>query len=59
MLRAIRRFVLRIAVAIDSHEILVIQAERIAIRASEANLFEIARSMHIHDILQSGSLIGI
>ena len=52
-LRAISGLVLRIAVAIDGHEILSVQPERIAIRASETSRFDIDRSMDVHDILQS------
>ena len=52
-LRAIGRFVRSIPIAIDRHEILVVQAERIAIRASEARPFEINRGMHVHGTLQS------
>jgi hypothetical protein len=52
-LRAIRRLVLHIPVAIDGYEILIIQAERIAVRASKARPFEIHRGMYIHGMLQS------
>src|SRR5664279_3302018 len=52
-LRAISRLVRSIPVAIDSHKILVVQAEGIAVRASKARPFEIDRGMHIHDTLQS------
>src|SRR3984957_10748 len=52
-LRAISRLVRCIPVAIDSHEILVVQAEGIAVRVSKARPFEIDRGMHIHDTLQS------
>jgi hypothetical protein len=52
-LRAIGRFVRSIPIAIDRHEILVVQAERIAIRASKARPFEINRGMHVHGTLQS------
>ena len=52
-LRAISRLVRSIPVAIDSHEILVVQAEGIAVRVSKARPFEIDRGMHIHDTLQS------
>jgi hypothetical protein len=47
-LRAICRFVFHIPVAIDGYEILTVQAERIAVRASKARPFEIDRSMNIH-----------
>jgi hypothetical protein len=52
-LRAIRRFVLHIPITINGYEILIIQAERIAVRASKARPFEIDRSMYVHGILQS------
>jgi hypothetical protein len=52
-LRAIGRLKLHIGIAIDGYEILIIQAERIAVRAGKAGPFEIDRSMYIHGILQS------
>ena len=45
-LRAIGRLVRGIPVAIDGHEILVVQAEGIAVRAGKARPFEIDRGMH-------------
>jgi hypothetical protein len=53
-LRAIRRLKLHIPIAIDGYKILMIEAERIAVRARKAWPFEIDRGMHIHDSLQSG-----
>src|SRR5882757_10815212 len=52
-LRAIRRLKLHVPIAIDGYEILIIQAKRIAVRASKARPFEIDRSMYIHGNLQS------
>ncbi len=57
-LRAIGRLVGRILVAIDGHEILMVEAERIAVGARQARPFEIDRSMHVHGILQSGGALG-
>jgi hypothetical protein len=42
-----------IPIAIDRHEILVVQAERIAARASKARPFELNRGMHVHGTLQT------
>jgi hypothetical protein len=42
----------RIPIAIDRHEILVVQAERIAVRASKARPFEINRGTYVHGTLQ-------
>jgi hypothetical protein len=47
------------AVAIDRDEIPGVQAERIAVWTREADLLDVARGMHIHDNLQSRSVIGI
>ena len=55
-LRPIRRLELRIPVAIDRHEILGVEAERRAVRVGEAGRLEIARSMHVHDVLRSAPL---
>src|ERR1700677_1989770 len=52
-LRAISRLVRSIPVAIDCHEILVVQVKRIAVRVSKAKPFGIDHGMHIHDTLQS------
>ena len=52
-LRAIRRLVRSIPVAIDRHEIPGVQAEGIAVRAGKARPFGIDRGMHVHDTLQS------
>ena len=52
-LRTIGRLVLSIPIAIDSHEILDVQAEGIAVRASKARPFEINRGMYVHGTLQS------
>lgn len=56
-LRAIRRFELRIPVAIDCDEVLGVEAKRRAVRMGEAGRLEIARSMHVHDVLRSASLL--
>src|ERR1700722_7801081 len=52
-LRAISRLVRSIPVAVDGHEILVVQVKRIAVRMSKAKPFGIDHGMHIHDTLQS------
>ena len=43
----------RIPVAIDRHEILVVQTDRRAVRAGKARPFSIDRGMHIHGTLQA------
>ncbi|MGY4506134.1 hypothetical protein ACVWYH_010091 [Bradyrhizobium sp. GM24.11] len=55
-LRTIRRFELRIPVAIDRHKIPGVEAKRRAVRMGEAGRLEIARSMHVHDVLRSAPL---
>jgi hypothetical protein len=42
-----------IPIAIDRHEILGVQAEGIAVRASKARPFEVNRGMYVHGTLQS------
>ncbi|MFK4539888.1 hypothetical protein ABIA00_008071 [Bradyrhizobium ottawaense] len=58
-LRTIRRLELRIPVAIDCDEVLGVEAERRAIRMGEAGRLEIARSMHVHDVLRSAPLLRL
>lgn len=56
-LRTIRRLELRIPVAIDCDEVLHVETKRRAIRMSQADRLEIARSMHVHDVLRSAPLL--
>jgi hypothetical protein len=51
-LRAIGRCVSRIPLPIDGYEILIVQAQRVAVRASKSRPFKIGRGMYIHGILQ-------
>lgn len=56
-LRAIGRLEFRIPVAVDGDEVLRVEAERRAVRMGEAGRPEIARSMHVHDVLRSAPLL--
>src|SRR5215510_1973548 len=57
-LRAIGRLVRSIPIAINRHEILVVKAEGIAVRARKARTFWINRGMYVHGTLQSRNFSG-
>src|SRR5262245_20271060 len=57
-LRAIGRLVRSIPIAINSHGILVVQAEGVAVRARKARPFWINRGMYVHGTLQSRNFSG-
>lgn len=55
-LRPVRRLELRIPVAIDRHEILIVEAQPRAVRTGETGEIEISGSMHVHVILRSEAI---
>src|ERR1700754_1896653 len=57
-LRAIGRLMRSVPIAINSHEIPVVQAKGIAVRARKARPFWIHRGMYVHGTLQSRNLSG-